>query len=43
MKQMAELLERVTIKPYVSKTFPFEQMRETHLEQETGRTVGKLW
>jgi NADPH:quinone reductase-like Zn-dependent oxidoreductase len=39
---MAELLERVTIRPCVSKTFPFEPMRETYLEQEKGRTVGKI-
>jgi NADPH:quinone reductase-like Zn-dependent oxidoreductase len=42
MKQIAHLLETGTIKPHVSKTFPFDQMREAHLEQETGRTVGKI-
>jgi len=42
MKQIAHLLETGAIKPHVSKTFPFEQMREAHLEQETGRTVGKI-
>ncbi|MBW8523491.1 NADP-dependent oxidoreductase [Chryseobacterium chendengshani] len=42
MKQIAHLLEIGAIKPHVSKTFPFEQMREAHLEQETGRTVGKI-
>ena len=42
MKQIAHLLEIGAIKPHVSKTFPFGQMREAHLEQETGRTVGKI-
>ncbi|MDR6919903.1 NADP-dependent oxidoreductase [Chryseobacterium sp. S-02] len=42
MKQIANLLESSAIKPHVSKTFPFGQMREAHLEQETGRTVGKI-
>jgi NADPH:quinone reductase-like Zn-dependent oxidoreductase len=42
MKQIAHLLETGAIKPHVSKTFPFDQMREAHLEQETGRTVGKI-
>ncbi|MGD1318512.1 NADP-dependent oxidoreductase [Chryseobacterium sp. 2R14A] len=42
MKQIAQLLETGAIKPHVSKIFPFEQMREAHLEQETGRTVGKI-
>lgn len=42
MKQIASLLERGAVKPHVSKVFPFEQMREAHLEQETGRTVGKI-
>ncbi|WP_153393696.1 NADP-dependent oxidoreductase [Chryseobacterium vaccae] len=42
MKQIASLLESGAVKPHVSKTFPFEQMREAHLEQETGRTVGKI-
>jgi len=42
MKKIAGLLESGAIKPYVSKTFSFEQMREAHLELETGRTVGKI-
>lgn len=42
MKQVASLLESGTVKPHVSNIFPFEQMREAHLEQETGRTVGKI-
>ena len=42
MKQIASLLESGAVKPHVSKSFPFEQMRAAHLEQETGRTVGKI-
>ncbi|KQT26083.1 oxidoreductase [Chryseobacterium sp. Leaf405] len=42
MKQIANLLESGAVKPHVSKIFPFGQMREAHLEQETGRTVGKI-
>jgi NADPH:quinone reductase-like Zn-dependent oxidoreductase len=42
MKQIASLLESGAVKPHVSKVFSFEQMREAHLEQETGRTVGKI-
>ncbi len=42
MKHIASLLENGAVKPHVSKVFPFEQMREAHLEQETGRTVGKI-
>ncbi|PZP41622.1 MAG: oxidoreductase [Pseudopedobacter saltans] len=42
MQKIAELLTDTTIKPYIDKTFSFEQMREAHLQQETGRTVGKI-
>ncbi len=42
MKLIANLLESGSVKVHVSKTFRFEQMREAHLEQETGRTVGKI-
>lgn len=42
IKQIASLLESGAVKPHVSKVFPFEQMKEAHLEQETGRTVGKI-
>jgi NADPH:quinone reductase-like Zn-dependent oxidoreductase len=42
MKRLAELLEKGIITSHVSKTFPFEQMREAHLQMETGRTVGKI-
>jgi len=42
MKLIANLLESGAVKVHVSKTFRFEQMRDAHLEQETGRTVGKI-
>jgi NADPH:quinone reductase-like Zn-dependent oxidoreductase len=42
MQQIASLLEKGIIKPYVSQIFTFDQMREAHLQQETGRTVGKI-
>nr|WP_315224674.1 NADP-dependent oxidoreductase [uncultured Flavobacterium sp.] len=42
MKQIATLLEQGIIKPFVSQTFPFVQMGEAHLQQETKRTVGKI-
>ncbi|MBN7811851.1 NADP-dependent oxidoreductase [Algoriphagus sp. H41] len=42
MQAIAALLESGVVKPHVSKIFPFAQMREAHLELETGRTVGKL-
>ncbi|EJL75862.1 NADP-dependent oxidoreductase [Chryseobacterium populi] len=42
MKQIASLLEKGIIKPYISHVFPFDKMKEAHLEQETGRTVGKI-
>ncbi|WPO81584.1 NADP-dependent oxidoreductase [Chryseobacterium sp. JJR-5R] len=42
MKQIAGLLETGALKPHISKIFPFEQIREAHLAQETGRTVGKI-
>jgi NADPH:quinone reductase-like Zn-dependent oxidoreductase len=29
-------------KPHVSKTFPFENMADAHLQIESGRTVGKI-
>ncbi|RZM18027.1 MAG: NADP-dependent oxidoreductase [Pedobacter sp.] len=42
MQQLASLLEQGTIKPFVSQIFPFEDMKLAHLQQETGRTVGKI-
>ncbi|WP_433780411.1 NADP-dependent oxidoreductase [Flavobacterium anhuiense] len=42
MKAIADLLEKGIIKPFVSETFPFDKMKEAHLQQETGRTKGKI-
>lgn len=42
MKQIANLLEKGIIKPHISKLFDFNEMAEAHLQQETGRTVGKI-
>ena len=42
MKKIASLLEQGIIKPHVSQIFTFDQMREAHLQLETGRTVGKI-
>ena len=42
MEQIASLLEKEIIKPHISKTYSFDQIRDAHLQQETGRTVGKL-
>ncbi len=41
MNTLKEMLEAGTLKPHVSKTFPFEQMADAHLQIESGRTVGK--
>jgi NADPH:quinone reductase-like Zn-dependent oxidoreductase len=42
MNTIASLLERDIIKSHVSKTYSFGQMKEAHLQVETGRTVGKV-
>lgn len=42
MKEIAGLLATGTLKPHISKAFPFEQMAEAHLAVESGRTVGKV-
>lgn len=42
MEQLAELLEAGTIKPHISKEFPFEQMADAHRQLETGKTRGKI-
>lgn len=42
MNALKDLLADGTIKPHVSKTFPFSEMGNAHLELETGRTVGKM-
>ncbi|MDR6808946.1 NADPH:quinone reductase-like Zn-dependent oxidoreductase [Dyadobacter sp. BE34] len=42
IKQIASLLEKGVIKPHVSQSFDFSQIREAHLQIESGRTVGKV-
>lgn len=42
MRQIAALLEREIVKPFVSGTFAFHQIREAHQQIATGRTVGKI-
>lgn len=42
MKTLAELLDKGTIKPHISSTFPLENMGDAHLQLESGRTVGKV-
>ncbi len=42
MEKIASLLEKGILKPHVYKTYSFDQIPEAHLQQETGRTVGKL-
>ena len=41
-KKLAELMKQEIIKPYISKTFSFHEMKEAHLQIESGRTVGKI-
>lgn len=42
MKHLAAWLEQGVIKPHVSKTYALEEMAEAHLQQESGKTRGKL-
>ena len=42
MEKISKLLEKGIIKPHISKTYGFDQIQEAHVQQETGRTVGKL-
>jgi len=42
MAKIATLLESGVIKPQIFKTYEFNQIKQAHLQQETGRTVGKL-
>src|SRR5690606_17318388 len=42
MAKIATLLESGAIKPQIFKTYEFNQIKQAHLQQETGRTVGKL-
>lgn len=41
MNTLKKLLEHGAIKPYISNTFPFDQMIQAHIQLESGRTVGK--
>jgi NADPH:quinone reductase-like Zn-dependent oxidoreductase len=41
MHTLKGMLEAGTLKPHVSVTFPFEKLRDAHLQIESGRTVGK--
>ena len=42
MQALKGMLEAGTLKPHVSKTFPFENMADAHFQIESGRTVGKV-
>ncbi len=42
MNTLKEMLENGTLKPYVSKTFNFEDMAKAHQQLESGRTIGKV-
>jgi NADPH:quinone reductase-like Zn-dependent oxidoreductase len=42
MKIIAGLLEKGIIASHVSQVFPFDKIREAHLQIETGKTKGKI-
>lgn len=42
MKAIAGLLKEGVLKPFVYKTFPFEDLAMAHLEVETNRVAGKV-
>ena len=42
MRKLATLLENGSIRSHVSKKFSFHQMKEAHLQIESGRTQGKI-
>ncbi|BAV06932.1 NADPH:quinone reductase [Filimonas lacunae] len=42
MQQIAALLTQGILKPHVSQTFSFDQMKEAHLQIATGKTIGKI-
>jgi NADPH:quinone reductase-like Zn-dependent oxidoreductase len=42
MRQLATLLENGIVRSHVSKRFSFDQMKDAHLQIESGRTVGKI-
>ena len=41
MNTLKQLIENGSLKPHVSKTFPFAELADAHKQIETGRTVGK--
>jgi len=42
MNELKRMLEQGTLKPHVSRTFPFDQLPAAHTQIESGRTVGKV-
>jgi len=42
MKIIADLLEKGIIKPHIQQVYNFNQIREAHLQVETGTTKGKV-
>jgi NADPH:quinone reductase-like Zn-dependent oxidoreductase len=42
MKEIADLLDKGIIKSHVSKSYPFDRIRDAHLQIETGKTRGKI-
>lgn len=42
MKAIADLLAKGIVRSHVSKTYPFDQMADAHLQIESGRTVGRI-
>ena len=42
MEKIASLLEKEIVTPHIYKTYDFNQIQKAHIQQETGRTVGKL-
>ncbi|HEY1054497.1 MAG TPA: NADP-dependent oxidoreductase [Emticicia sp.] len=42
MKQIADLLEKGAIKPYVSAVYSFDEIGKAHQQIETGSTKGKI-
>lgn len=42
MKKLAKLLAKGIIRSHVSQTFPFDKIKEAHLQIETGKTKGKV-
>lgn len=42
MATLAGMLENGTLKPFISKTFSFNDMSKAHEQLESGRTVGKV-